>query len=127
MKKHNFYLSEKEEAVMLALWGSDKPLSATDIANIIDTEWAYKSIQNTIKKLFDTGLIEISAIAKVSKTYGRFFSPTVTKEEYTKMQLERVYNNNSVVSLALRLIGKKNTSTEFSEKLQKLLDEYGDK
>lgn len=126
MKKHNFYLSEKEEQVMLALWGSDKPLSATDIANIIDTEWAHKSIQNTIKKLYDTGLIKISTIAKVSKTYGRFFSPTVTKEEYSQMQLERVYKDNSVLSLALRLIGKKNTSSEFSDKLQKLLDEYGE-
>lgn len=124
MSKQNYFLNEKEEQVMLTLWNSDKPLSATDIANIIDTEWAHKSIQNVIKKLYSNGLIEIALIAKVSKTYGRYFVTKITKEDYAEMQLSRIYDNKSALSLILRLVNKQTDSSELSDKLQNILNEY---
>ena len=37
--------------VLNVLWQSDEPLSATQIENIINNDWAIKSIQNTIQSL----------------------------------------------------------------------------
>lgn len=124
MNKRNYYLNEKEEQVMLALWNSDKPLSATDITNIINTEWAHKSIQNIIKKLYNNGLIEIGLIAKVSKTYGRFFVPKITKEDYVEMQLNRLCDSKSTLQLLLNLVDKQNTSSGLSDDLKALLNKY---
>ena len=121
MKNTNLHLSEKEEQVMLTLWNSDKPLSAMDIANEIDTPWAKNSIQNLIKKLYKLKLIEIDHIAKICKTYGRYFKPTISREEYAKMQLQRVYKDDDI-SLILKLIEKKETSPDFSDELKSLLD-----
>ena len=80
-EKSPFNLSEKEEQVMKVLWKNNTPMSATEIANCIGTDWAKKSIQNIIRKLESKEAIEISEITKIEKTYNVVCRPTVSSDE----------------------------------------------
>ncbi len=124
--KVSFYLNEKEGQAMKALWEAEKPLSASDIANAIDEEWAYKSIQNIIRTLEAKKAIKIAHITKIGKTYGRLFSPTVSSEDYALAQFNKFYTKkNNVPCVVAALIGSnKKEDLSFSEKLEELLAEY---
>ena len=41
-EKSPFNLNEKEEQVMKVLWKNDMPMSATEIANEIESDWAIR-------------------------------------------------------------------------------------
>ncbi len=121
----SFYLNEKEGQAMRALWLAEKPLSAMDIANAINEEWAFKSIQNIIRTLEAKKAIKIAQITKIGKTYGRLFLPTVSTEDYALMQFKKFYTKkNDVPAVLTALIGNMKKDNDFSEKLKELLDSY---
>lgn len=94
-EKSPFNLNEKEEQVMKVLWKNDMPMSATEIANEIESDWAKKSIQNIIRKLESKNAIEIAEITKIGKTYGRLFRPTYH-------QMSMLWNN--LIGFMIRMI-----------------------
>lgn len=122
----SFYLNEKEGQAMKALWEAEKPLSATDIANAIGDEWAFKSIQNIIRTLEAKKAIKIAHVTKIGKTYGRLFLPTVSSDDYAVAQFNKFYvKNNEVPSVLAALVESvKNGNAEFSDKLKELLSTY---
>lgn len=127
-KQKYFYLNEKEEQVMKELWKSKEPLAASEIANRIGSDWAIKSMQNIIRKLESKQAIEIAEIAKIGKTYGRLFRPTISSEEYAIMQFNKFYNSDNEVPFILSaLIGNKNKNNKFSSDLKKLMEKYKEK
>ncbi len=124
-RDHLFYLNEKEGKAMKVLWSADKPLSASEIAQIIDEEWAKKSIQNIIRTLEAKKAIEVAKITKIGKTYGRLFRPTVSSEEYAVGQFKKFYNKeNDVPCILSALVGNIKKDNELSDKLKELLENY---
>jgi len=124
-KEVSHYMNEKEEQVMRILWGTDESLSAAEIARRINTEWAIKSIQNIIRKLQSKGLIEISEITKIGKTYGRLFRPTVSSDEYALIQFNRFYNKKSKIPFILSaLIGNDDNDSELSKSMEEIIKNY---
>ena len=121
----SFYLNQKEEQVMKVLWGSDTPLSATEIANRIDSDWAKKSIQNIIRKLESKKAIEVAEITKIGKTYGRLFRPTISSDEYAVMQFNNFYKGDNEVPFILSaLTGNKKKSSALAKELKELMEKY---
>lgn len=121
----SFYLNQKEEQVMKVLWESDTPLSATEIANRIDSDWAKKSIQNIIRKLESKKAIEVAEITKIGKTYGRLFRPTISSDEYAVMQFNNFYKGDNEVSFILSaLTGNKKKSSALAKELKELMEKY---
>ena len=121
----SFYLNQKEEQVMKVLWGSDTPLSATEIANRIDSDWAKKSIQNIIRKLESKKAIEVAEITKIGKTYGRLFRPTISSDEYAVMQFNNFYKgDNEVPFILFSLTGNKKKSSALAKELKELMEKY---
>lgn len=98
MQKKNtnfFYLSSKEEAAMKALWNSDGPLSAAEIANRIPGRtWPASSIQSILRGLEQKHAIEVADIVKLGKSYGRVFRPALSANEYVAMQFDRYYQDD---------------------------------
>ncbi len=126
MKKKNnitFYLNDKEEQVMRVLWKAEQPMSATEIANEINTVWAKKSIRNIIRKLESKKAIEVAEIAKIQKTYGRLFRATISSNEYAMMQFEKFYDRDREPSFLLSALTEDKNSA-FSEDLKKLMEKY---
>lgn len=123
-----FILSTKEEAAMKVLWNSERPLSATEIAEAIpDRTWPTVSIQNIIRSLEKKQAIKVEEITKLGKSYGRLFGPTLSANEYATMQFQRYYqkdkdNNYSVLSC---LLGSDEVDKEnIVQVLETLLSKY---
>ena len=124
-EKSPFNLNEKEEQVMKVLWKNDMPMSATEIANGIESDWAKKSIQNIIRKLESKNAIEIAEITKIGKTYGRLFRPTVSSDEYAMEQFNRFYDKDDYAPFLLSaLVDTKEENKELAQKLRDLIDQY---
>ena len=76
-------LTKSEMEIMDVLWGSDKPLSRADLlARSEEKTWKDSSVHILLNELLQKGAIQEAGLVKRSKTYGRIFSPTMTREEY---------------------------------------------
>lgn len=68
---------------MDVLWGSEKPLSRADLlARSEEKTWKDSSVHILLNGLLQKGAIAEAGLVKRSKTYGRVFAPTMTREEY---------------------------------------------
>ena len=76
-------LTKSEMEIMDVLWGSEKPLSRADLlAHSEEKTWKDSSVHILLNGLLQKGAIQEAGLVKRSKTYGRIFSPTMTREEY---------------------------------------------
>ena len=76
-------LTKSEMEIMDVLWGSDKPLSRADLlARSEEKTWKDSSVHILLNGLLQKGVIREVGFVRRSKTYGRTFLPTVTREEY---------------------------------------------
>ena len=76
-------LTKSEMEIMDVLWGSDKPLSRSDLlARSEEKTWKDSSVHILLNGLLHKGAIQEAGLVKRSKTYGRVFAPTLTREEY---------------------------------------------
>ena len=76
-------LTKSEMEIMDVLWGSEKPLSRADLlAHSEEKTWKDSSVHILLNGLLQKGAIQEAGLIKRSKTYGRIFSPTMTREEY---------------------------------------------
>ena len=79
----NMVLTKSEMEIMDVLWDSDKPLSRADLlASSKEKTWKDSSVHILLNGLLQKGAIREAGLVKRSKTYGRIFSPTMTREEY---------------------------------------------
>lgn len=76
-------LTKCEMEIMDVLWESGKPLSRADLlAHSEDKTWKDSSVHILLNGLLQKGAIREAGLVKRSKTYGRVFCPTMTREEY---------------------------------------------
>jgi predicted transcriptional regulator len=76
-------LTKSEMEIMDVLWGSDRPLSRSDLlAHSEEKTWKDSSVHILLNGLLQKGAIQEAGLVKRSKTYGRIFAPTMTREEY---------------------------------------------
>ena len=76
-------LTKSEMEIMDVLWGAEKPLSRADLlARSEEKTWKDSSVHILLNGLLQKGAIQEAGLVKRSKTYGRIFSPTMTREEY---------------------------------------------
>lgn len=76
-------LTKSEMEIMDVLWSTEKPLSRSDLlARSEEKTWKDSSVHILLNGLLQKGAIREAGVVKRSKTYGRTFSPTLTREEY---------------------------------------------
>ena len=76
-------LTKSEMEIMDVLWGSDKALSRADLlAHSEEKTWKDSSVHILLNGLLQKGAIQEAGFVRRSKTYGRTFVPTMTREEY---------------------------------------------
>ena len=76
-------LTKSEMQIMDVLWASDIPLSRSDLLERSEEKtWKDSSIHILLNGLLTKGAIQEAGFVKRSKTYGRTFVPTLTREEY---------------------------------------------
>jgi predicted transcriptional regulator len=76
-------LTRSEMEIMDVLWESGVPMSRSDLlAHSEEKTWKDSSVHILLNGLLQKGAIREAGLVKRSKTYGRVFAPTLTREEY---------------------------------------------
>ena len=76
-------LTRSEMEIMDVLWESGIPMSRADLlARSEEKTWKDSSVHILLNGLLQKGAIQEAGLVKRIKTYGRVFTPTMTREEY---------------------------------------------
>lgn len=76
-------LTKSELEIMDVMWEASGPLSRSDLLECsIDKSWKDSSVHILLNGLLQKNAIREAGLVKRSKTYGRTFEPTLTREEY---------------------------------------------
>ncbi len=76
-------LTKSEMQIMDVLWEDGNPLSRSDFLDRAEEKsWKDSSVHILLNGLLRKGIIREAGIVKRTKTYGRTFLPTMTREEY---------------------------------------------
>ena len=76
-------LTKSEMEIMDVLWAAGKPLSRSDLLERSEEKsWKDSSVHILLNGLLVKQAIREAGMVKRSKTYGRTFEPTLTREEY---------------------------------------------
>ena len=76
-------LTKSEMEIMDVLWAAGKPLSRSDLLERSEEKtWKDSSVHILLNGLLQKQAIREAGMVKRSKTYGRTFEPTLTREEY---------------------------------------------
>ncbi|MCD7756263.1 MAG: BlaI/MecI/CopY family transcriptional regulator [Firmicutes bacterium] len=76
-------LTKSEMQIMDVLWEDGGPLSRADFLERTEAKtWKDSSVHILLNGLLNKGAIQEAGVVKRSKTYGRTFLPTMTREEY---------------------------------------------
>ena len=106
-------LTKSEMEIMDVLWGSEKPLSRADLlARSEEKTWKDSSVHILLNGLLQKGAIQEAGLVKRSKTYGRVFSPTMTREEYFAATIFSHRHKPEIVGLFRALLRRDDISQE---------------
>ena len=76
-------LTKSEMEIMDVMWEAGAPMSRSDLlAHSEEKTWKDSSVHILLNGLLQKGAIQETGVVKRSKTYGRVFTPTMTREEY---------------------------------------------
>ena len=106
-------LTKSEMEIMDVLWGADKPLSRADLLERSEEKtWKDSSVHILLNGLLLKGAIREAGLVKRSKTYGRVFSPTMTREEYFATTIFSHRHKPEIVGLFDALLHREDISPE---------------
>ena len=106
-------LTRSEMEIMDVLWESDKPMSRADLlARSEEKTWKDSSVHILLNGLLQKGAIREAGLVKRSKTFGRVFSPTLTREEYFARTIFCHRRKPEIVGLFAALLSREDITDE---------------
>ncbi len=115
-------LTKSEMEIMDVFWGSEKPLSRADLLSKSEEKtWKDSSVHILLNGLLQKGAIQEAGLVKRSKTYGRVFSPTMTREEYFAATIFSHRHKPNIVGLFAALLQQQNIGNEELEQISLLV------
>ena len=116
-------LTKSEMEIMDVLWGSEKPLSRADLlAHSEEKTWKDSSVHILLNGLLQKGAIREAGLVKRSKTFGRVFSPTLTREEYFAKTIYSHRCKPQMVGLISALLSQQNVTQEELAEIAQLVE-----
>ena len=115
-------LTKSEMEIMNVLWDARRPMSRADLlAHSEGKTWKDSSVHILLNGILQKGLIREAGYVKRSKTYGRTFLPTMTREEYYAQVIYSQPYKPDAVRLVQALLCKTTLSAEQKEQLKQML------
>ena len=116
-------LTKSEMQIMDVLWASDKPLSRADLLERSEEKsWKDSSVHILLNGLLHKGAIREVGFVKRSKTYGRTFTPTMTREEYFAATIFSHRYKPQIVGLIEALLQREDITQEQMEQIRVLVN-----
>ena len=117
-------LTKSEMQIMDVLWGADEPLSRADLlARSEEKSWKDSSVHILLNGLLQKEAIREAGFVKRSKTFGRTFAPTLTREEYFATTIFSHRHKPEIVGLFAALLTRDDITKENLLAMRQLLDE----
>ena len=115
-------LTKSEMQIMDVLWASDVPLSRSDLLERSEQKsWKDSSVHILLNGLLQKEAIREAGFVKRSKTYGRTFVPTLTREEYFATTIYSHANKPNIVALFAALLTRKDITADQLAQMEELL------
>ena len=117
-------LTKSEMEIMDVLWDDGGALSRSDFLNRSEAKsWKDSSVHILLNGLLAKGAIREAGMVKRSKTFGRTFVPTMTREEYYASAVFSHRRQPDLVGLMAALLSRPEADAQALRSLQALLDE----
>ena len=115
-------LTKSELEIMDVLWDADCPLSRSDLLErSVDKSWKDSSVHILLNGLLQKNAIREAGLVKRSKTYGRTFEPTLTREEYFACTVFSHRNKPDLVGLVEALLSRPDVTGEELAQISSIL------
>lgn len=115
-------LTRSEMEIMDVMWEIGEPVSRADLlARSDEKNWKDSSVHILLNSLLQKGIIQEAGLVKRSKTYGRTFVPTLSREEYYAATVYSHRHKPNIVALVAALLRREKASPEELAALQELI------
>lgn len=115
-------LTKSEMQIMDVLWESEVPLSRSDLLeHSSEKTWKDSSVHILLNGLLDKSAIKEAGFVKRSKTYGRTFSPAMSREEYFARTIYSHNHKPDFVGLVKALLDREDVTYSDLEQVEALV------
>ena len=116
-------LTKSEMQIMDVFWDAGKPLSRSDLLERSqEKNWKDSSVHILLNGLLQKEAIREAGYVKRSKTYGRTFLPTMTREEYFARMVFSFRHKPDIVGLMEALLKREDITDQELETIAKLVE-----
>lgn len=116
-------LTKSEMEIMDVLWAAEEPLSRSDLlARSCNKSWKDSSVHILLNGMLQKGFICEAGFVKRSKTYGRTFAPTMSREEYFAATIFSYRNKPQIVALIDALLNRADITAEEMDEIKELVN-----
>lgn len=116
-------LTKSEIEVMDVFWNAQKPLCRSDLLELSgDKNWKDSSVYILLNDMLKKGVIREAGYIKRSKTYGRTFEPTLSREQYHVASVFAHRTKPDIVALVEALLERHDITAEQMEKIKALVN-----
>lgn len=116
-------LTRSEMEIMDVLWEDGGALSRSDFLERSEHKtWKDSSIHILLNGLLSKGAIREAGFVKRSKTYGRTFLPTLTREEYFATTIFSHRYQPQILGLMEALLRRENITQEQLLQIRQMVD-----
>lgn len=117
-------LTKSEMEIMDVMWEAGVPMSRADLlARSEEKTWKDSSVHILLNGLLQKGAIQEAGLVKRSKTYGRVFTPTMTREEYFANTIFSHRHKPEIVGLFAALLQREEVTAEDRQQILQLIQE----
>lgn len=121
-------LTRSEMEIMDVLWEANTPMSRADLlAQSQAKTWKDSSVHILLNGLLQKNAIREAGFVKRSKTYGRTFVPTLTREEYFATTIFSHRCKPEIVGLFAALLQREDITPEQLEEINRLVQQRNTK
>ncbi len=116
-------LTRSEMEIMDVLWEAGQPLSRSDLLErSAEKSWKDSSVHILLNGMLQKNVIREAGFVKRSKTYGRTFVPTMTREEYFAATVFSHRHKPQIVGLIDALLRREDITKEELEQIKTLVN-----
>ena len=117
-------LTKSEREIMDVFWESEDPLSRADLLKkSVNKSWKDSSVHILLNGMLQKNVIREAGFVKRSKTYGRTFEPTLTREEYFAATIFSHRHKPQIVGLFAALLKREDITPEEMAQIAALVQE----
>lgn len=116
-------LTKSEMEIMDVLWNEKVAMSRSDlIERNTEKSWKDSSVHILLNGLLQKGAIQEAGFVRRSKTYGRTFVPTLTREEYFATNVYSHRYQPELTGLLTALVNRPEVDSAMLDKLQAIIE-----